>query len=91
MFTSLVNHTLGTDFSDLGEGNEFILHHFQVKSWVAQDFEGHAPVGMHNTTGRALTLTWLLLDIQLTVNLIANAKMLVKIRKVWGEDAIRVH
>ena len=25
------------------------------------------------------------------MDLIPNAKMLVKIRKVWGEDAIRVH
>ena len=45
---------------------------------------------MHNTTGRAVPLRWLLLDSQLTVDLITNAKMLVKIRKVRGEDAIRV-
>ena len=46
---------------------------------------------MHNSTGRAVPLTWLLLDSQLTVDLIANTKMLVNIRKVRGKDAIRVH
>ena len=37
---------------------------------------------MHNTTGCVVPLTWLLLESQLTMDLIANAKMLVKIRKV---------
>ena len=46
---------------------------------------------MHNNTGRAVPLTWFLLDSQLTVDLIANAKILVNIRKVWGKDAVRVH
>ena len=46
---------------------------------------------MHNATRRAVPLTWLLLDSQSTVDLIANTNMLVKIRKVRGEDAIRVH
>ena len=46
---------------------------------------------MHNTTSHAVPLTWLILDSQSTVELIANAKMLVNIRKVRGEDAIRVH
>ena len=46
---------------------------------------------MHNTTSCAVPLTWFLLDIQSTVHLIANAKMLVEDRKVRGEDAIRVH
>ena len=45
---------------------------------------------MHYTTGRAVPLKWLLLDSQLTVDLIVNAKILLKIREVWGEDAIRV-
>ena len=46
---------------------------------------------MHNATGRAVPLAWLLLDSQLTVDLIANSKMLLNIRKVRSEDAIRVH
>ena len=46
---------------------------------------------MHNATGIAVPLTWLLLDSQSTVYLIANENMLVNIRKVRGEDAIRVH
>ena len=36
-------------------------------------------------------LTWLLIVSQLTVDLIANPNMLLNIRKVRGEDAIRVH
>ena len=48
-------------------------------------------MAMQNTTGRAVLLTWLLLDSQSTVDLIANAKILINIRKVRGEDAIRVH
>ena len=48
-------------------------------------------MALHNATGRAVPLTWILLDSQLTMDLIANPKMLVHIRKVWGEDAIRVH
>ena len=46
---------------------------------------------MHNTTGRAVTPKWLLLDSQSTVDLIVNPKMMVNIRKVQGEDSIRVH
>ena len=46
---------------------------------------------MHNSTGRAVPLTWLLLKSQLTVDLIANANMMVNIGKVRGKDAIRVH
>ena len=38
-----------------------------------------------------MPLTWLLLDIQLMVDLIANKKMLVNIRTVRGKDAIRLH
>ena len=46
---------------------------------------------MHNATGRAVPLTWILFDRQLMVDLIANTKMLLNIRKVRGEEAIRVH
>ena len=45
---------------------------------------------MHNTTGCAVPLTWLFLCSQSKVDLIANAKILVDMRKVWSEDAIRV-
>ena len=38
-----------------------------------------------------MPLTWLLLNSQSTVDLIANQTMLVNIRKVRGKDAIRVH
>ena len=46
---------------------------------------------MHNATGRAVPLTWLLLDSQSTVYLIVNPRMLLNIRKVRREDAIYVH
>ena len=46
---------------------------------------------MHNVNGRAVSLTWLLLDSQLTVDLIANPRMLLNTRKVQSKDAIRVH
>ena len=46
---------------------------------------------MHNTTSCTVPLTWFLLDSQSTVDLIANSKMLANIRKVRGEDTIRVH
>ena len=48
-------------------------------------------MAMQNATGWAVPLTWLLLDSQFTVDLIANPKMLLNIRKVKGEDTIRVH
>ena len=54
-------------------------------------FEGHAPVSMHNATGRAVPLTWVLLDSQSTVDLISNPRILLNIRKVRSEDDIRVH
>ena len=38
-----------------------------------------------------MPLTWLLLDIQSTVDLIANPRMLLKIRRVRSKDAIHVH
>ena len=75
----------------MGEDDEFTCHQFHVKGWGAQEFEGHALVAMHNATGQAVPLTWLLLDSQLTVDLIVNPRMLLNIRKVWSEDAIRVH
>ena len=46
---------------------------------------------MNNDTGRAVPLTWILLDSQSTVDLIANPRMLINIRRVQSEDAIRVH
>ena len=46
---------------------------------------------MHNDTGRAVPLTWLLLDSQSTVDLIANEKILVNISTVQSKDAICVH
>ena len=91
MFISSGDHTSRTYFSDPGEDNEFTWHQFHVEGWGARYFEGHTSVSMHNTTSHVLPLTWLFLDSQLTVDLIASAKMLVKIRKVWVEDAIRVH
>ena len=66
-------------------------HKFHVKGWGAQYFELNAPVAMHNATGWAVPLTWILLDSQLTVDLIANPKMFLNIRKVQSKDAIRVH
>ena len=63
---------LEVDFRELGEGNEFIWHQFHIEGWGAQDFEGHAPVTIHNNTGCAVPLTWLLLDSHSTVDLIAN-------------------
>ena len=91
MFTSLGDKPSGTDFSELGEVNEFMWHPFHVKDWGAQDFEGHAPVAMQNDTGRAVPLTWLLLDGQSTVDLITNPRILLNSRKLRSEDAIRVH
>ena len=37
---------------------------------------------MHNNTSHSVPLTWLLLNSQSTVDLIANEKMLVNIRNV---------
>ena len=48
-------------------------------------------VVMQNETGRAGTLKWLLLDRQSTMDLIAKPRMLLNIRRVWSEEAIRVH
>ena len=56
-----------------------------------RDFEGHTPVAMHNATERAVPLTWLIINIQLKLYLIANPKMPLNIRKVRGKDALRVH
>ena len=46
---------------------------------------------MYNTTGRAVPFIWILLESQSTVDLIANPRMLLNIRKVRSEDAICVH
>ena len=46
---------------------------------------------MRNNTGQTVPLTWLLFDRQSTVDLIANPRMLLNIRRVRSEDAIRVH
>ena len=46
---------------------------------------------IHNNTGQAVPLTWLLLDNQSMMDLIANPRMLLNIRRVQSEDAIRVH
>ena len=59
--------------------------------WGAQDFEGHGTVALHNNTSSALLLKWILLNSQRTVDLIANANILVNIWTVRDEDAIRVH
>ena len=67
-----MDSTSGIDFSDMGEGNKFTWHQFHVEVWGAQDFEVHAPVTMHNNTGRSVPLTWLLLNSQSTVDLIKN-------------------
>ena len=48
-------------------------------------------MAMHNATRRAVTLTWLFLNSQSTVDLIMKPKMMVTIRKVQGEDAIFLH
>ena len=85
MFTSSLHVQSRIDFSELGEDNEFTWHQFHAKGWGAGDFEGHTLIAMHNATGRAVPLTWLLLDSQLTIDLIANSNMLVNIRKVWGK------
>ena len=79
MFTSSGDESSGTEFSELGEDDEFTWHQFHVEGWGAQDFEGHTPVAMHNSTEQAVPLTWLLLDSQLTVELIANTRMLLNI------------
>ena len=78
MFTSLVDLQSGIDFIELGEDDEFIWNQFHVEGWGAQDFEGHGPVAMHNATRQAVTLTWLLLDSKLRVELIANTKFLCR-------------
>ena len=46
---------------------------------------------MNNDTGQAVPLTWLLLDSQSMVDLIANPRLLLNIRKVRSEDAICVN
>ena len=82
---------LGTDFSELGEDDEFMWYEFHVKGWGARYFEGNTTVVMHNDIRRVVPLTWILLDSQSTVDLIANPRMLLNIRRVRSEGAIRIH
>ena len=91
MFTSSGDVPSVTDLSELGEDEEFTWHQFYIKVWGAQDFEGNVPVAMHNATGRAVPLTCLLLDSQLTVELTPNPRIFLNIRRVRSEDTIRVH
>ena len=91
MFTSSIDSTSGGDFSNMGEGNKVTWNQLHIKFWGAQYLEGHAPVTMQNNTGRAVPLTWLLLDSKLTVDLIANTKLLVNIRMVREKGAIQVY
>ena len=60
-------------------------------SFMSRAWEHETLKDTHNATGRAVPLSWLVLDSHLTVDLIATPKMLLNIRKVRGEDAIRVH
>ena len=91
MFISLEDSTSGADFSKLGKWDYFNWHQIQAKEWGVQEFEGHTTVALHNSTGRILPLTWLLLNSQSTLDLIANEDMLVNTRTVRGKDAIWVH
>ena len=91
MFMSSGDEPSWTDFSELGEYNEFMWHPFHVEGWGARDFEGNAPLVMNNDTGLAVPLSRLLLDSQSTVDLIANPRMLMNIRKVRIKDDIRMH
>ena len=91
MFMSLGEEPLGTDFSELGEDNEFTWHQSHAKGWGARDFEGYTMVVMFDDTGRSVPLTWIILDSQSMVDLIVNSRMLLSIRRVQSEDAIRVH
>ena len=43
-------------------------------------------VAVHNATGQEVPLTWLLLDIQSTMDLIANTKMLVMWKGATEEE-----
>ena len=91
MFMSSGEEPLEKDFRELVEDDELTWHQFHFKGWGEQEFEGHATVVMHNNTGRAVPLTWILLDSQSTVELISNPRMLLNIRRVRSKEAIRVH
>ena len=58
--------------------------------WHQYHDEDWGPVVLHNSTDCAVPLTWLLLYVQLTVDLIVNHNMLVNIRLVRYKDAIHV-
>ena len=76
MFTSLVDVPSGIEISELGEEDECTWHQFHAKVWVAQYFELHGPMAMKNAIGRSVPFTWLLLDSQLTVDLIGSVTYL---------------
>ena len=86
-----MHSTSGGDFSELGEGDKLTWDQFHAKGWGARECEGHASVTIHNNTGSAVTLKWIFLGSQSTVDLIENERMLVKTRTVQGEGAIRVN
>ena len=75
MFMSSVYHISGIYFSDMVEDYKFTWHQFHVECWGERDIEEHTPVSMHNTTGYAVPLTWILLNSQSTVDLITNKKI----------------
>ena len=72
MLTSLADVQSGIDYGELMEDDEFTWNQFNIKVWGAPNFEVHASV--------AVPLTWLLLNSKLTMDLIANQKIMVNIR-----------
>ena len=91
MFTYTPSSTPGADFSKIGKGEKFSWHQFHTAVWGARNFEGHVLVALHNSTGQAVPLTWLLLDVQTTVDIITNPGIMVKNWFVPDEDAIYFH
>ena len=91
ILTSSGDEPFGTEYSELVEEDKFTWNQFHVKGLGARDFEGHTTVVMHNDTGQAVALRWLLLDSQSTVELITNSRMLLNTRRMRIEDAIRIH
>ena len=104
MFISISKYTLGLDLSHIDKFNKLSWHQFHTAGrkitmskhvggtvWRERDFEGHVSVSLHKNSGRTVSLMWILLDSQSTVDLIAKANMMVNIRKVRDEDAILAH
>ena len=81
IFISSVDVQSEIEYSEMGEDKTFIWHQFHVKGLGSREFEVHAPVATHNASGRAVPLTWILLDSQSTVDLIANPKVMANIRR----------